>query len=334
MLPKELIQKINHLFDFRDKIGVIRKVDKGYLSDNYIVGNKKERLFLKKYRSFGIDRLKEVQAVKQFYTEREIPVILPLQNKNGKTFFKWRGNFYSLFPFVDGIQFERLKLSKKALVSCGRLLANIHLQSKNGHPGLVKERYFGWNRKDFLKKIKIIQNILLRKRKKIEFDKKVEKFISQKIFIAEKNPITYESLSLRSGHLIHGDYHEENMFFDSKGEIKFLFDWEKANTSPRAMEVARALEFLCFYGKHKDSNYRKAEIFLKEYNQKYPLLKEELKKAITAWYLSQVHGLWILEEHYLKNNFRIDNLLENHIEFIDYYSKNLKNHLVKVCSGF
>jgi Ser/Thr protein kinase RdoA (MazF antagonist) len=323
---EKLISTINSLYDFNNEVSIQRKINQGYLTENHILGNKKEKFFLKKYRSFGLARLEKIQKVKKFFAEKGIPAILPLENKNKKTLLKFERNFYSIFPYAKGRQIKWSKLSDEALKSCGVLLANIHLQSKGGHPGLIGERPFAWNREKFLARIRKILRIISRKKIKTSFDKKAEKFILRKIYLAEKNAVDYSELGLKSDHLIHGDFHEENMFFDSNNQIKYIFDWEKTNTSPRAVEIARAMEFLCFYGSYKNKNFRKAKIFLKEYNKAYLIKKKELEKGIIVWYLNQVHSRWILEEHYLKKNNRTDCLLANHIKFLNYYSKNLEKH--------
>jgi homoserine kinase type II len=327
MEKEKLLAVINLKYGFID-VRILERVSKGYLSDNYILENQGKRFFLKKYRQFGKQRLLEIHAVKKFFSERGLPVVLPLEAGDGKTYFEWKNDLYSIFPYVEGKQCYQCFLSDQALADSGKMLARIHLQSKDGCPDIVTERTFGWNKEDFLEKLGIIRNLI--SKNKNDFDKKAEKFIQDKITLAENNLIKYSDLNLNSNHIIHGDYHQENIFFDENDLVKYVFDWEKTNKAPRVMEMARALEFSCFYGSFEKDNFRRAKVFLASYVDVYPVSKEELRNGLVAWYLSQVHSVWVLDEHYLKNNSRIDPLIDNYIMYLNYHSKNFKEYCNKV----
>lgn len=332
MFAKELILKISNLYGFVDDFEVLHRVERGSLSENYILKNGGERYFLKKYRDFGIERLRRVHAVKKFFSERQVSVIMPIQTKSGESFFEYNGRLYSLFPYVEGKQFEHGTLNSVAVRNCGQLLAQIHLQSKGGAPDIVQARLFHWNKDTFHSQIRLIQEVLAKKESKTDLDERVEQFILKKISLAEENMTVYEDFGLMNDHVIHGDFHEENMFFDVHDAVKYLFDWEKANMSPRVMEVVRAMEFICFYGSYEDKNFKKAEVFLKVYSELYPLGRDELAKGLTVGYIHQIHNLWALDEYYLKNNKRVEDFFENHISFLEHYSKNLSSHIHQVSS--
>lgn len=58
-LDKKLINKINLTYNLDGEIKFLSVVKKGFLSENYVLKNKERKFFLKKYHSFGIDRLNE-----------------------------------------------------------------------------------------------------------------------------------------------------------------------------------------------------------------------------------------------------------------------------------
>lgn len=332
MLTEDLLKKIQDLYKLGHPVEVLRRVEKGVLSQNYILQSGKDKYFLKKYRDFGIERLKEIHAVKQFFGARGIPVIMPLHNRDGVTFCEHSGSYYAFFPYVEGIQYEQTTLSDIGLKSCAELLARVHLLSKEGHPHLVRPRMFGWDREEFLSRAQSVEESISKQGNRNNLDKRAGEFLAQKIALVEQNTATYESFGLKSDHLIHGDFHELNIFFDEQDQVEYLFDWEKVNTSPRVIEVVRAMEFLCFYGKYEEENYRKAEIFLRTYNALYPLGAEELTKGFALWYIHQLHNLWLLEEYYLEKNTRVEDFFENSINFLDYHSENLDLHCQKLGS--
>ncbi|EKE20677.1 MAG: hypothetical protein ACD_7C00505G0004 [uncultured bacterium] len=334
MLDQKLINKINTIYNLGGEVEFLSVVEKGFLSENYILKNKHKKFFLKKYRSIGLERLKETHAIKKFFSENGIPVVMPIYTNAKKTFFLWDGAYYSLFPFVDGKQINVDKLNKKEIESCAELLAKIHLVTENKCPKLVKERSFGWDKKDSLKRAKYVVNLIKNKKVQSAFDKKVIKYLLQKIELIGKNKIRYQELGLKNNHLIHGDFHEDNIFFDKKGGIIGIFDWEKNNQSPRVLELVRAMWFLCFYDRYDGSAFKRAQIFLSKYNNVYPISKDELRRGIIAWHLNQLHSMWVVDEVYLKSNKRVKILMNSYINFLNYQSRNLEKFFKRISNCF
>lgn len=334
MLDQELINKINSIYNLGGEVEFLSVVKKGFLSENYVLKNKKRKFFLKKYRDLGLRRLKETHKVKKFFSDNHIPVIMPINTKNNKTFFVWDSSYYGLFPFVDGINLETNKMDRDEIKNCAELLAKIHLASRYKFPKLVEERSFAWDRDSFLKRTNIILNLIKNKKIKSAFDKKIEKHLLNKIKIASKNRIDYDDLKLKNDHLIHGDFHADNIFFDSRGNVLSVFDWDKNNQSPRVMEIVRAMRFICFHDKYNEINFKNAQIFLEKYNNIYPIDKDELMRGILAWYLNQLYTLWVMDEIYLRNNNKIKNLFKSYVAFLDYQSKNLEKFSERILSCF
>lgn len=333
-LDKKLINKINSIYNLDGEVKFLSVVKKGFLSENYILKNKERKFFLKKYRPFGLDRLKETHRVKKFFNKNGIPVIMPIPSKTGETFFKWANDYFSLFPFVDERQVKVNKINNNELESCAELLAKIHLLSKEKCPKLVNERGLLWDTKISLEKSKVILDFIKKKKAKAIFDKEIEKYLLYKIKLINKNKINYKDLKLKSDHIIHGDFHEENLFFDKDGNIVGIFDWEKANKYPRVLEIVRAMWFLCFYDGYSEKRFKRAQIFLRKYNEIYPLNKSELERGLKAWYLNQLHSMWVLDEIYLKNNKRVKVLFKSYVTFLNYQSRNLDKFSEIILSYF
>lgn len=331
MLENDLIIKINTIYNLGEEVKFFCLVEGGFLSENYVLKNKKEKFFLKKYRSsLDLNRVREVHQVKKFFYQNGIPVVFPHKTKSGRTFFVWEKNYYAILPFVAGRQLDTIGASKSEIESLAELMAQIHILTKNKSPQLIKPRIFDWDKDKFLREAVEILQIIKSKKIKDKFDKVAIRMIKQKIKLAKKNKIKYTDFDFERSHILHGDFHERNMFFSKDGKVIGIFDWEKANCGPRVFEIVRALEIIFFnYGYNKKIFYQ-VGVFLKKYNSLYPIKKEELRKGLITWYLNQVYSSWVLSEMYAKDNARVKPLLDKHRMFIDYQSKNLDKFLDRI----
>lgn len=142
--------------------------------------------------------------------------------------------------------------------------------------------------------------------------------------------MTSEKFQLGKIHVIHGDYHEANLFFTRNSEVEYVFDWECVKYAPRTMEIARALSSVCFNGHFEEKNYANALTFLRAYSYLYPLKKEEISEALRAGYLSYVHEMWVLEEYYLRGKRKIYRFLGDQMRFLMYMSRNLEIYIKKL----
>lgn len=326
----KLLLKVGQTYQIAQQPRLVEKVKSGYLSQNFILQSGKTRLFLKQYRFDSIERINEIQQVKFFLSQGGIPVVLPIKNNLGNFIFEHNHKFYSLFPFVKGKILRRRNRSSKAFASAGRMLAQIHALSKNGYPGIVKKKEKGWNKKEFLPKASEIQKQVESIENKTSFDRLALEVLQLKTKLVNKNDLSYRKLSLPGNHIIHGDYHAQNIFFDNNDEVKYIFDLEKTRLAPRVLEIVRSMDFMCFSGDFKSKSFSNANTYLKAYCQTYPINKNELERGIKAYYLKKVHSLWIEIEHYLNKNFRVDCFLEQELLMLRYYPKNYKIFIKKL----
>src|SRR5581483_1788859 len=112
------------------KLGSAEKITDGFLSDNYIVSNGDEKYFFKKYRFKNVERIKEIHSVKRYFSDGGIPVIMPILNNSGESFFEYEGGFYALFPFIDERKLKEADITDEALVSSAEMLSRLHLLGK------------------------------------------------------------------------------------------------------------------------------------------------------------------------------------------------------------
>lgn len=130
---EKLLLKVSGLYGLELKL--VRKVESGFLSENYILEGGDIKYFLKKYRFDDQARIEEIHSVKKYFFDGGVPVIFPLQTRDGRTFFPLEGGYYALFPFVDDNQFETEKLADESIDSLGETLGEDTSFGKKCGPG-------------------------------------------------------------------------------------------------------------------------------------------------------------------------------------------------------
>lgn len=302
-----------------------KKVNEGYLSHNHILETNQGKYFLKQYREeYTEDRVKEVHKIINFFSDKGIPSVTPIENKQGKTYFIFNSHIYTLFPFLNGIVEDRKNITEKPIKSLAKTLAKIHLVSSNGLPLRISSHHGIIDRNVFLDAYPEIIKAIKSKKEKDDFDKLALKVLKLKKFIVDKNKKRVENSIAVNNHLLHGDYHEKNVFFDNNGEVKFIFDWEKTAIGNRFHELVRSMDFVCLDGHYEKENLEKARFYIQTYKELYPFDKVDFINSIEDYYLKNAHSLWIEQTHYLENSNRVDCFLENELALLKYYPKNYK----------
>jgi Ser/Thr protein kinase RdoA (MazF antagonist) len=292
----------------------------GFLSVNYVVADGTTRYFLKRYRFDTQKRIEEIHSVKRFFSDGGIPVIMPIPDKTGNTFFKYNDYFYALFPFITDRQLELKDLSSVSVVSMGAMLGKIHRLGTDVKIGM-EEKFKLLSRENILDKINRIEVAIGQKTETDSFDKKaLESIRLKKKLIAATESYELEVL-MASDHLIHGDYLLHNVFFGIDGEVSHVFDFEKTEYSPRTYELFRSMFYSFLSDDSIDGVYFATE-YLEAYRSVYPITKEELQKGLKLFYLKSIRGVWVESEHYLKKNTRVDELLDSDVARLKYLSKN------------
>jgi Ser/Thr protein kinase RdoA (MazF antagonist) len=277
-MQTSLLEAINAEYHFAEKNISIEKIALDTMNPNFIIHDSHKKYFLKNYRldvAGNRERLEEIHAIEQFFRSRSIPVITPLRTKNGANIFQHENEFYSIYPFVEAITIDTPeKLSDTNITCLGLTLAGIHVAGKDA-PRLSSWNYNGWSTEKFFDKYRLIKESIISKEDKTEFDLLSLELLELKnrfvLSLGEKT-----KTMLVNDHLIHGDFHERNVFFTEKGGIHAVFDFEKSALYPRSIELARSLDIVCVFGAIAQSkNLQIAKTYLSAYNSVYKISKEE-----------------------------------------------------------
>ncbi len=316
---EEILIKVSHLYGIN--VSSSEKVTKGFLSDNYFLSDGKVKFFLKKYRFDSSNRITEVYASKKYFSDGGIPIILPISLLDGKTFFEHEGAYYALFPFVDGKHIERGELTEAAIISLGKMLGEIHLLGKKSKLAIDDQLKIESEEKTF-KKIEDILNKISEVGSPSDFDKVAHENVQMKKKLLLGNTVTFESLGLSCDHLIHGDYLDHNVFFDENDCVKWVFDLEKTNYSPRTYELFRSMVYGLLSANVTEVDLKNARKYIDAYSSVYPISKDEIKRGLQLYFVKTIHGFWVESEHYLKGNTRVDHFLFDDHKRIKYLFKN------------
>lgn len=316
----EVISKIKELYGIEAETP--EKVTKGFLTENYILSSKDKKYFLKKYRVDTEEEIKKIHEAKKYFADGGIPVILPILNKDGKTFFFSGGGYYALFPFITDREVDKKQLSDTAIISMAETLAKIHLLGK-GATFPANEEFKGWNKEKLLKKGQNILEIIMKDKVLDDYAKSALEDIKWRMGAIESNNIKFEDFNLKNDHMIHGDYHSYNLFFDDTDHVSYVFDWEKVAYAPRAYELIRSL-MVTFYQGSDGEDTDKARLYLNSYSKIYPISKEEMKAGLRLYQLRFLHSFWVPAEHYIKHNYRVDGFLAERFHLAKFLSENLE----------
>lgn len=325
MLNRKLQNYIVQSYLQIETITSTKKVNEGYLSHNHILETNQGKYFLKQYREeYKEDGVKDIHKVVRLLFNKGIAAVKPIKNKNGDTHFIFNSHIYTLFPFLSALTVDRNNITKKSIKSLAKTLAEIHLQSSNGLPLKISSRQGTIDRNIFLGAYPEIVKAIESKNKKDDFDELALKVLKLKKSIVDKSTKRTESSVAVNDHLLHGDYHEKNVFFDENGEVQYIFDWEKTKLGNRLHEVVRSMDFVCLDGNYEGENIKRARLYIQTYKELYPFDKVDFLNSLENYYLKNAHSFWIEKTHYLENSNRVDCFLKNELALLKYYPKNYK----------
>lgn len=334
-----LLAEVNKVYSLKGA-RLVRKMTVGALSNNYVVSSGGRRYFLKHYRAKAKDQIVAIHAAKQFFSLGGIPVILPLPTQAGSTYFLYENEAYALFPYVVGKQAHAVgSVSLPQARSLGSTLAKMHLLSSKKLPHISAPRLPAWTaahgRELQLRLEETTQRILkviARKRVKNQFDRRAQKLLELKVQLASYNPRRFNVQTLGKPHATHGDYHIGNVFFNARGEVGHVFDFEKFELYPRSLELFRSLYISCFNGRFTTENFKKARAYLDAYRSVYPIPQEEFAQVVRYSAYRHIYSTWVEAEHYLHHNTRTDKFLLGDLQSIQYFTQHLEQFITRVWS--
>ena len=331
-MTQELLTHIHEIYA-KPELRAAGKVAGGHLTNNYILTNAaEEKFFLKEYRFDDEDRIKQIHAVKKFFHDGGIPVIMPLTNSTGQRYFIFDEKIFAVFPFVDGENFSAHFDNDTAVTQTAEMLARIHLLSKEQCPQITAAQSFSWNQESFLRDEMHFLRLQKAHTTENPGNTLVDELYHTKKDIVAQCLHSRLDFDLPCDHVIHGDYYGENIFYDQAGNIQHVFDIEKTSRSPRAVEIVRSIELLFFDHGFSEDNFARTEKYLQAYTALYPITKKEIDDAIRVWFLHVGHSLWFERLHFLHDDEHLEKIIAKKHLVVTYYAKNLDDYIARITS--
>jgi len=122
--------------------------------------------------------------------------------------------------------------------------------------------------------------------------------------------------------VLHGDYHERNVFFDVRGQVSGVIDWELACRGPRAWEIVRTLDSALPLAMDVAGGGQRVRAFLRGYSSASPLTARECRAMPDLYWAARVNNLWVYEEHYRTGSARTDHLAMADIAQLQWWARN------------
>jgi Ser/Thr protein kinase RdoA (MazF antagonist) len=293
-------------------IGILslNRIEAGFLSANYAVDAGGKRFFLKGYRFEDSQRIAEIHRIKSFFASKGIPVILPISTKEGKTFFTVDEKHYALFPFVTGVHPQRGSIPPHIIEALGAFIARMHAAGRECD-FFVREKFADKDARSVITTACEIIGIIEAKVARDDFDKLALDSLRIKIMLTERDTVAFDRFITESPILLQGDFHEQNIFFDEAGNVKYVFDFEKAVMGLRSFELWRSADYMFLNGYFSKDRIGNVIAYFKAYNHRNPISSEELSNGLEVYYQRCIKSLWVEKEHYLKGNKKTDAFLEN-----------------------
>jgi homoserine kinase type II len=280
----------------------------GTLNWNFDVQTASGRFFLRCYRSnLESDRIAGEHRLLEWVETRGIPVAVPIRTVSGEELLLQGDERWALFPWMDGVNLERGRLSTAQATALGEMHGRVQAVLA-AHPesdaACLSMRW------DKAQSIDLLNRLVAAGR-----ERGVEAWITdgierQRQLLKDTDIAPPERFSSLPCQLIHGDFHDQQVLFDGD-HIRAVVDWEIWHTDPRAWEVVRSLAF----SKLLDSPL--LDDYLAGYREHIQLTEDEVQLALSLWFQGRLVGLWVWWAYVMEGNERVKDFFPATIEEID-----------------
>lgn len=313
---QHLLRDLFRLSDVRSFSGI----SGGLMSQNFRVETDRGAFFLKQYSNRVNTVIHEIKIAEQYFSEHGFPIILPVKDRYAREAFWMNGNWYSLFPFIEGISPAPQDVSPIHVRAMADQLARLHQTGMRFRQRPFQLQRIGNARLFHLETVELFR-ILESKKPLSELDEKVKALLLYKTQRIAKHTNTPMDFGATYESLIHGDYQYANLFFDEHGQITHVFDLERAALGWTAYELARSIMITCFDGGWDEKHYALARLFVRTYLTYLPLSFETYERAIRYYGYSLLFSSWI-ELRYLVYGMNAQlSVFDAHVKRVEFFTQ-------------
>lgn len=293
----------------------------GMLNQNLVAVTAGGGYFLKGYRYVETAPVAREHRVIAYAAGCGLPVPAPLAAPGGQSYLRVGGRLWAVFPLLQDQQVPAADLTTGHAREMGRTLGRIH-EALSHFPALEGARYPAkllWDSTRAGQEMAEYEAAILCFPSPDPFDQHaLASFAYRRTLLAAGVPPLSAFADLPS-QMLHGDYHEGNLFFGPDGRITGVIDWELASVGPRALEIIRTLDVSLQATQEDPQAEERLRAFLHGYLAHAPLTRDECLAMSELYWAYRVHSLWVYEEHYRKGSARTDHLAMKDIAGLEWW---------------
>jgi homoserine kinase type II len=272
----------------------------GLLNQNLVAVTAGGAYFLKGYRYAEPGPVAREHRVIAFVAASGLPVAAPLAAPGGQTVLRVGGRQWAVFPLLTDRQIAAPDLTPAHAGAMGRNLGLIHA-ALAAFPAPEAARYptrLLWDSRLAADEMREYEAAIAAFPALTPFDQHaLSSFAYRRTLLAAGVPPP-EAFAGLPAQMLHGDYHEGNLFFGPDGAVTAVIDWELASVGPRALEIVRALDVALRATGDDPGAAERRRAFLHAYAAAAPLTRDECLAMAELYWAYRVHSLWVYEEHY------------------------------------
>lgn len=244
------------------------------------------------------ERIEAEHRLIAWVAERGIPVPAPVRTVAGDSVVSFGGAEWAVFPWAEGVPPIRGQMQRRQVFEAGAMHGRIHrvLLDYPESVELVLPPAF-----DVVRSVRHQERILAVAQEQRAEDWIVEGLTFQLEQLRKHGTNASEAGLSRSPS--HGDYHDQQLLFDSDGKVTAVTDWEMFGMRPRAWEVVRFAAFAQILETPLLTDY------LSGYREHMALPEEECRLALELWWQGRIHYEWVFHAHFLEANERVAEFL-------------------------
>ena len=296
----------------------VERATSGVMNQTYLVSTAQRRLVLRRHRRSVRDQVEFEHAVIAHARAHGIPAPAAVRTPGGEVIVDHDGAFHSLFAFARGHQVSRGALTAEHARSMGVMLARLDLALAD-FP--VPQRAVRERPADLAPVAAAVDHLLERigrRGEQTEQDRWALDLLRTKAaWLQTATPPIWQQPPADELQLVHGDYQESNLFFDTSRTVVDVIDWDKADVGWPPAEIVRTLDLAL----RLDPELCTA--FIDGYRTVRPVSIDDLDQAAGNWDYDRIHDHWVLEGVYLRDDDRLRIFLEPgpFVPFADRWSR-------------
>lgn len=270
----------------------------GLSSKNFRFTTAQGNYVVKIYGNWSLRTLASTEIMTQCAARHDVPVVIPLRGLDKRSHYRVEGQTIAVLPYVDGAILHENDLVPRAHEQSALVLAKLHAVKLSTFDSLPSSRRRMVSVTSFQKKSQLLYADIARITE-ITGNTWARDTIRASIETKESILKTYSSHALReldhSTHLIHGDFHNENIIFSSDHKVAAVLDWEDCRLGHGASDVMMWIHFACMNQGLNEASAARARHFLAAYQSVCPTSYDVMKKSLQRFNVELASSLFFEE---------------------------------------